>query len=121
MNEHLHDHASFAHPAPVKLLVTVFVSLVGLTILTLAMASIDLGLLQPFGFWIAMVIATLKAGLVMLFFMHMFWDKPLNVLVFLSSTLFVMLFIGLTMMDRGNYGDQIYQYPRENVESGQTP
>ena len=114
---HDHDPNSFAHPAPVKLLLGVFFSLVALTVLTLVMATVDLGPLRPFGFWIAMFIATLKAGLVMAFFMHMWWDKGFNVLVFLSSVLFVALFIGITLMDTGEYRDNIEQFPRDPEQS----
>ena len=103
----------FAHPAPPKLLITVFIALVLLTILTLAMSSIDLGLMGAFGFWIAMSIASFKAALVLLFFMHMYWDKPFNVLVFLSSSLFVILFIGLPLMDSSHYKNAVDEYPRQ--------
>jgi cytochrome c oxidase subunit 4 len=60
-----------------------------------------------------MGIATLKATLVALFFMHMWWDKGFNVLVFLSSFLFVSLFIGLTLMDSSHYQRDIEKFPRE--------
>ena len=102
------DHASFAHPAPVKLLLGVFFALVILTVLTLLLA----GNMGPFGFVVAMLLATLKASLVMLFFMHMFWDKGFNVLFFLSSTLFASLFIAVTLLDTGAYKESIDVYPR---------
>ncbi|MBX3418045.1 MAG: cytochrome C oxidase subunit IV family protein [Pirellulaceae bacterium] len=105
-----HDDHSFAHPAPLKLLFAVFFALIALTILTVALATVDLG---PFGIWISMTIATVKAALVALFFMHMYWDKSFNVLVFLSSFLFVALFIGLTMTDTQHYQEQIDAFPRK--------
>ena len=105
-----HDHASFSHPAPVKLLLAVFVALILLTILTVVTAG---QLPRPFGLWVAMGIACVKSALVMLFFMHMFWDKPFNIVAFLSSLLFATLFIGLTLMDTGHNQDDINQYPRE--------
>ena len=95
-----HDPHSFAHPAPVKLLLAVFFALIFLTIATVVTAG---QIPKPFGIWVAMTIATIKAALVMLFFMHMFWDKKFNILVFLSSLLFVALFIGMTLMDTGHY------------------
>ena len=107
-----HDHASFAHPAPKKLLYAVFFALIFLTILTVVTAG---QLPRPFGLWVAMAIATMKAALVMLFFMHMFWDKSFNIIAFLSSLLFAFLFIGMTLMDTGHYQDSIDQYPREPV------
>jgi len=62
-----------------------------------------------------MIIATVKAFLVCAFFMHMWWDKTFNVVVFLSSTLFVVLFIGLTLLDTGHYQDSIDNFPRNEV------
>ena len=110
---HDHDPNSFAHPAPVKMLLIVFFSLVILTILTLVMSEVDLGALHPFGFWIAMIIASIKASLVMAFFMHMLWDKAFNVAAFLSPFLFAALFIGLTLLDTTAYQDDINKFPRD--------
>jgi len=106
--DHHGDHASFAHPAPLKLLVAVFVALVGLTILTVVANDWPLG---SFDIWVAMLIATVKASLVALIFMHMFWDKGINIVVFGSSFLFVTLFIGLTLMDRSNYRETMDDFP----------
>jgi cytochrome c oxidase subunit 4 len=46
-----------------------------------------------------MIIATIKAGLVMAFFMHLAFDKPFNVIVFLGSFVFVALFVIFTLSD----------------------
>ena len=108
------DEHGFAHPAPLPLLFAVFGGLVILTVLTLLLA----GNMGPFGFVVAMVIATAKAGLVMAFFMHMVWDKPFNVMCFLGSVLFVFLFIGMTMTDTDHYQDSIDEFPREAETSG---
>ncbi len=113
MADHSHshdDHPPFNHPAPIPLLIGVFLALVFLTILTLVTSDIELA---QFAFPIAMVIATAKAALVCAFFMHMFWDKSFNVLFFLSSLLFVTLFIGMTLLDTGQYQDDIDSFPRE--------
>ena len=49
----------------------------------------------------------------MLFFMHMFWDKAFNNIVFMSSFLFGLLFVSLTLMDTTAYSNNIDQFPRE--------
>ena len=98
------DHHGFAHPAPVWQLLTVFFALVGLTILTVFQATLDLGNLELI---FSLIIATIKATLVILFFMHMLHDKPLNVIVFISSFVFVALFIGFTLMDALAYRDTV--------------
>ena len=102
-----HDHG-FAHPAPVKLLLAVFVALVALTIITVLVNDLPLGQAV---IWVAMAIATLKGSLVCLFFMHMFWEKGFNVVAFFSSLFFVSLFIGFTLMDTGSYRDNVDKFP----------
>ncbi len=102
------DHASFAHPAPLKLLIGVFIALVCLTILTVVANDWPLG---SFDLWVALIIATIKASLVGLFFMHMFWEKSFNVFAFLSSLVFATLFIGLALVDRTAYKDDVERFP----------
>lgn len=103
-----HEHG-FAHPAPLPILFGTFIALCVLTVLTMLLA----GNMGPFGFVVAMILASVKATLVMGFFMHMVWDKPINVFAFLGSTLFVFLFIFMTLTDTGHYQDQIEEFPRE--------
>jgi cytochrome c oxidase subunit IV len=107
IHSHGHSHAahhSFAHPMPVWQLLAVFFALIALTIITVVQSTLDLGNME---LWASLTIATIKAILVMLFFMHMIHDKPFNSIVFISSFIFVALFIGLTLMDAHNYKDQI--------------
>ena len=110
-----HDHG-FAHPVPLKLLLAVFFALIFLTILTVLTAGL---LPKPFGFHLAMTIATIKGFLVMAFFMHMWWEKLFNIVAFVSSFFFLALFIVLTLLDTGEYQDSIDIYPRE-VQTTQT-
>jgi cytochrome c oxidase subunit 4 len=106
-----HDHG-LAHVTPVKLLVGVFGALTVLTVLTVVVTSIDLG--SQGNFVIAMIVATIKAGLVMAFFMHLVWDKKFNLTVFLSAFLFVVLFLSLAMTDRNEYQAQIDAFEQTN-------
>ena len=111
------DLPRFNHPVSTTLLFGVFGSLIGLTILTVVTSAVwpYSNLPADLGFPVAMIIATVKAFLVCAFFMHMWWDKTFNVVVFLSSTLFVVLFIGLTLLDTGPYQDSIDNFPRNEV------
>jgi cytochrome c oxidase subunit 4 len=102
------EHASMAHITPVRLLVVVFVTLVALTILTVVANDWPLGNLD---IWVALTIACIKATLVALFFMHMYWDKGFNVFAFLTSFVFVTLFIGFTLMDTRHYQPDIRAFP----------
>jgi cytochrome c oxidase subunit 4 len=108
------DHAHgghdehIGHTAPVSLLVGVLVALGLLTVLTVAVTAVDLG--GQGNFVVAMVIATVKAILVMGYFMHLFWDAKFNVVAFASSFLFVLLFLAMTVLDRIEYQDDMEQY-----------
>ncbi len=89
-------HAGLGHVVPVWLLAAVFAALICLTGLTVAAAQIDLGNLN---LYIAVAIAATKASLVVMFFMHLFWDRPFNSMFFCGCLLFVTLFIGITLTD----------------------
>lgn len=94
-----HD-SSVGHVTSIKLLVGVWLALMVGTWLTVAATYVDLGALN---IWIGLVIATAKAVLVALYFMHLRWDKPFNTFVFLGSFAFLALFIGIAMMDSAHY------------------
>ena len=105
MSAHAHVHAGeynpIAHVASKQTLLVVFFCLVGLTALTVWQGTqLELGTWELV---IVLAIATAKAALVVLYFMHLRYDKPVNALAFLSSLLFVSLFIGLTLADAVNY------------------
>lgn len=86
----------FAHPIPLWILFAVFAALVILTLLTVWQSNFDFG---TFDVAIVMMIATVKASLVALFFMHLAFDKPFNFVVFISSFVFVGLFVIFTLSD----------------------
>jgi cytochrome c oxidase subunit 4 len=102
-----HDsaHSGLGHVVPLWLLAAVFAALLVMTGLTVAVAQVDLGNLN---LYLAMAIATIKASLVVLFFMHLFWDRPFNALIFIGCLLIVSLFIGITLTDlRANRTSEI--------------
>jgi cytochrome c oxidase subunit 4 len=94
-----------AHVMPVPVLLGVWAALMVLTVFTVAMSDFDLGFVD---LWIAMGVATVKASLVGLFFMHLRYDKPFNAMVFLSSVAFVGLFIIASMTDTAQYQNLIH-------------
>ncbi len=108
---HAGTHHGFAHPASVKSLLLVFFALIILTWLTVFQSTLKLGSIELV---VSLAIATVKASLVILFFMHMIHDKPLNAIVFLSSFIFVALFLGFILMDAHGYKDS---YEFKNVDS----
>jgi len=92
------------HVASVKLLVIVWIALLFGTWMTVSATYFDLGALN---IWIGLAIATGKALLVALYFMHLRWDKPFNAFVFLSAFAFLAIFIGIAMMDSGQYQEAL--------------
>lgn len=113
------DHQEhLGHTAPMSLLIGVLTALIMLTILTVAVTAIDLG--GQGNFVVAMIIATVKAALVMGYFMHMIWDSKFNVVAFTSSFLFVLLFLAMTVLDRGEYRDDVKAFENDQAaQSGQ--
>jgi len=95
---------SFVHVVPPWLLVAVWAALMVGTLATVAVVGIDLGKLN---LWLAMAIATAKASLVALYFMHLRYDRPFLAIVFVTSLVFVMLFVGLALMDTVEYQPEL--------------
>lgn len=93
---HAHDGAHHPHVMPMSVLIAVFGLLMVLTFLTVAATWVDLGALNV---WIALGIALVKAAYVGLYFMHLRYDSPFNSMVLILSLLFVVLFIGITIVD----------------------
>jgi cytochrome c oxidase subunit 4 len=103
-------HGSVGHVVPFKVLAGVFGALIFLTVVTVLASTVNFGELNLV---VALAIAVLKAALVVLYFMHLRWDKPFNSIVFIGCLIFVGLFISLALLDS-------YQY-RNSVLPGQAP
>jgi cytochrome c oxidase subunit 4 len=101
------DHG-LAHTMPVWMLVAVLAALMGLTVLTVSVTSFDLG--SEGNLVVAMVIATIKAALVCTFFMHLLWDKKFHAILLATAVLFVILFLSMSITDRGEYQRNIDLY-----------
>jgi cytochrome c oxidase subunit 4 len=109
-----HDHG-LAHTTPVSLLFAILGALLVLTIATVAVTSIDLG--AQGNLVVAMIIATVKAALVCTFFMHLLWDKKFNLVLFLTSVLFLILFLSMATTDRGEYQHLVDEYRAQQLEA----
>ncbi len=96
-----HEHHGLSHVATVKVLLSTGGTLLLLTLLTVAATKIDFG--ANINLAIAMVIAVTKATLVILFFMHLRYDKLFHTVIFVSALLAASLFVGFTLMDTGQY------------------
>jgi len=103
-DSHTHDGP---HVVPLKTLVAVLIALLLLTGLTVVTGKMDLG---GFDLAVALVIATVKATIVCLIFMHLFWDRRFNGLIFLFSVMLVGLFLAFVSLDAGEYQPSVEEY-----------
>jgi cytochrome c oxidase subunit 4 len=91
--------AEHEHILSARLYVIIWAVLMCLTVITAGVAFIDLG---PFNTVVALVIATFKALLVVLIFMHVkYTSDRLTKTVILSALFWLMLLLGLSLMDYG--------------------
>jgi len=80
-----------------KLYYTIWIALLCLTVVTAAVSFVDLG---RFNTVIALVIATIKALLVVLFFMHVkYTSEKLTKVVIVSAIFWLFLLLALSMAD----------------------
>ncbi|MCB9653289.1 MAG: cytochrome C oxidase subunit IV family protein [Deltaproteobacteria bacterium] len=94
-----------AHVISAKTLLATWGALMVLTGLTVAATWINLG--SDLNLVVAMVIATIKAILVALIFMHLLFDQKFNLIVFVVSVLTVVLFVSITFIDVSSYQPSI--------------
>ena len=102
MSEHHDAHAAKHHISPVSQYWGIWVGLMILTVITVLAYYIPLWYDLKLGsanVVIAMAIATTKATLVCLYFMHLKFDKKFHMIAFLSSLIFLRLFLTFTMLD----------------------
>ena len=84
------------HVIPLSVYLGVGTALLFLTAITVWVAGYHLGV---FNLLVAMLIASVKAALVGLIFMHLFFDNKFYMMIFLSAVMFLGVFISLTMLD----------------------
>jgi cytochrome c oxidase subunit IV len=84
------------HIVPVRVYVSIFAALISLTLLTVGVAMIDLGRLNIV---VALTIATLKALLVLLYFMHLRYSTRLPWLAVAGGFFWLAVLILLSMSD----------------------
>jgi cytochrome c oxidase subunit IV len=84
------------HIVPPKVYVGIFTSLMVLTAATVAAAFVSLG---PFNIVIALAIATLKASLVVLYFMHARYSPKRTQLVIICAVFWLAIMLALTLSD----------------------
>ncbi|MBN2475738.1 MAG: cytochrome C oxidase subunit IV family protein [Pirellulales bacterium] len=89
-----------AHVVELRILLTVFAALIMLTAITVAVSYFDFG---AFNLSVALGVATIKATLVALYFMHLRYDNAFYATIFVIAVGFLGLFLGITMLDAVEY------------------
>jgi len=111
MSDHGSGAAAHAHSHVGRYLV-VWGALLVLTALTWGLSTVHIP--GGAGVAVALVIASVKGALVALFFMHL-WDQPgPNRLVLVTALVFVVLLIGLTLLDNAT------RFPLANPPDAET-
>jgi cytochrome c oxidase subunit 4 len=90
------------HVSPKGVYIAIFATLMVLTGVTVGVAYIDLGTLNPM---VALGIAVFKATLVVLYFMHVKYSSRLTKLTVATALFFLAILMLETMMDYATRGD----------------
>lgn len=98
---HVHGKDHVPHILPLSTYLKTWGALMVLTVLTLAASYVSFG---AGNLVIAMAIATVKASIVALVFMHLYFDNKFHAAILLSAFVFLGIFISFTMLDTETRG-----------------
>ena len=84
------------HIVPIRVYLNVFAALLVLLVLTVVVAYIDFGVLADL---VAMTVASAKALLIILYFMHVRWSSRLTWLIVASGFFWLFILVLLTLAD----------------------
>lgn len=85
------------HISSSKFLWSIGLTLFVLTVITVAVTWVQIP--EPWNVVVAIAIALVKATVVALFFMNLYWDEKFNFMLLLLSVVFFILLIGITLLD----------------------
>ena len=104
-----HHDDQVGHIVPIKFLVFICCILLFLTAVTVWVSRYDFTEINiaEMGIIVALAVATVKATIVGLYFMHLRWDRAFVGFIFVGSILFVVLFIGIALTDTMEYQPSI--------------
>ncbi|APR79663.1 Cytochrome c oxidase polypeptide IV [Minicystis rosea] len=111
MDAHAHGHGNgkdhVPHILPFSTYLATLVALLVLTAITVGVSYIDFGAANV---WIALLVATIKASVVALIFMHLFFDHKFHSIILVMGLLFLGVFVTFVMFDtetRGHNNDVV--------------
>ena len=104
-DQHDKHEDQIGHVVPVKFLALICAVLLFLTAVTVWVSRYDFTEINiaEMGIIMALFVATVKATIVGLYFMHLRWDRPFIGFIFVGSILFVVLFIAISLTDTMEY------------------
>jgi cytochrome c oxidase subunit 4 len=102
---------SHHHIVPLNVNLAVGITLLVLTVVTVLVAQFDFGALNMV---VAMTVATVKAGLVVAYFMHLRYDNKFFLTMLLVCLIALTVFIVFTMIDQKSR-TSIYDYEMEEI------
>ncbi len=85
-----------SHVVPITMYVAIWATLMVFTGLTVFAATVELGI---FNIVVALVIATIKGTLVVLFFMHLRYSTKLTMVTVIAAIFFLFILFSLSMTD----------------------
>ena len=103
MSDHAHDvHDDHAVDIDkhVRVYITVFVALMVLTIITVAVSYLHLS--TPMAVTVALLVASIKGGLVACYFMHLVSEKKLIYAVLVLTVVFFIALMALPVLTHNN-------------------
>jgi cytochrome c oxidase subunit 4 len=113
------DNHSHHIIVPVKYYVATFAALLFLTFITVWITRFDFG---AFNIYIAMLVAAIKASLVLLIFMALAWDKGFNRIAVVFALIFFGIFIAFTLADVATRGSvEELEAGKHNINSPVKP
>lgn len=103
MDAHAHSHADLGHEhvTPISAYLAIFGALMVLTVITVAVAWVDLGTVNV---GVALAVAIVKASLVVLYFMHLKYSSKLTWIVAGAGFFWLLILLGILMADYGTRG-----------------
>ncbi len=123
-----HGHKDHGHViVSVATLRTVLALLLFFTLLTVGAALLETWIAETFNVlipqwvnvFVALSIAAVKTTIVVMFFMQLKYDNPLNTMIFVFTLLTVCFFLGLTALDLGRR-DTIDRFKQQYITTGGT-
>lgn len=84
------------HVIPLKVYLGVFATLLVLTVITVVAARFDFGAMNTV---VAMLIASIKAGFVLAYFMHLKYDDKMYLAGFLGAVFFLLVMYFFSILD----------------------